>query len=330
MQPVNPGNRLGLGISNCRPAKDVVVGVQEAEELGAEVAFIAEDINCRDAFQLAALCAGRTERIRLSTGVVNPYTRNPTSLAMALATLDEVSDGRAQLGIGTSSPSLIKTQMGIEGGKPIVVMREATAIVRALLAGEEVSVVGERFVYASARLGVTPVQTRVPIFFAAMGPQMLRLAGAVADGVLLNVGASVEYVQWAVGQIHAGVEAAGRDASDVTVAAWLTVYVTDEYESGLQKARTWLATMLSVPRQGELLLEKTGLDTSILPAIRALVNAYPHAGDREAAGRLVAPEVAERLTIIGSEAQARERLAQYRAAGVQLPVMGIGALRPLA
>src|SRR5438309_795099 len=81
---------------------------------------------------------------------------------------------------------------------------------------------GVRFVYASARLEVTPVQTRVPIFFAAMGPQMLRLAGAVADGVLLNVGASVEYVQWAVGQIHAGAEAAGRDASDVTIAAWLT------------------------------------------------------------------------------------------------------------
>jgi 5,10-methylenetetrahydromethanopterin reductase len=304
--------------------------VREAEVLGAEVAFIAEDVNCRDVFQLAALCARETERIRLSTGVVNPYTRNPTSLAMALATLDEVSAGRAQLGMGTSSPSLITTQMGIEGGKPIVVMREATAIIRGLLAGEEVTVVGERFVYASARLEATPVQARIPIFFAAMGPQMLRLAGAVADGVLLNVGASVEYVQWAVGQVHAGAEVAGRDPAELTIAAWLTVYVTDDYDSSLKQARTWLATMLSVPRQGELLLEKTGLDTSVLPAIRALVNAYPHGGDREAAGQLLTPEVVERLTLIGNEVRVRERLAQYRAAGVQLPVMGVGALRRLA
>jgi 5,10-methylenetetrahydromethanopterin reductase len=327
---VTSDTRLGLGISNCRPAKDVVASVRQAEALGAEVAFIAEDVNCRDAFQLGALCARETERIRLSTGVVNPYTRNPTSLAMALATLDEVSGGRAQLGIGTSSPSLISTQMGIEGGKPTVVMREATAIVRGLLAGEEVTVAGERFVYASAKLEVIAVQARIPIFFAAMGPQMLRLAGAVADGVLLNVGASIEYVQWAVDQIRSGARAAGRDASEVTIAAWLTVYVTDDYDASLSQARTWLATMLSVPRQGELLLEKTGLDTSILPAIRAFVNAYPHGGDRETAGQLVTPEVAERLTLIGTEAQVRERLAQYRAAGVQLPVMGIGALRRLA
>jgi 5,10-methylenetetrahydromethanopterin reductase len=326
---MSDGLRMGLGISNCRPASAVLAGVREAEALGAEIAFVAEDVNCRDAFQLCALCARETERIRLSTGVVNPYTRNPTLLAMALATLDEVSGGRAQLGMGTSSPSLIGAQMGIDGGKPVVVMREATRIIRGLLAGENVTFHGERFVYNGALLEVLPVQSHVPIYFAAMGPQMLRLAGAVADGVLLNVGASTEYVQWAVNQVHVGAAAEGRNAADVTIAAWLSVYLTEEYDVGLRQAREWLATMLSVPRQGELLLKHTGLDPSILPAIRAHVNAYPHGGDREVAGQFVPVEVAERLTLIGTEDRVRERLAQYRAAGVQLPVMGIGMLRHL-
>ena len=298
---MNSGGRIALGISNCRSAQDVVAGVVEAETLGAETAFVAEDVNCRDAFQLCARCAGETGRIRLSTGVVNPYTRNPTSLAMAVATLDEFSGGRAQLGLGTSSPSLITDQMGIDHGKPTTVMQETTAIVRGLLAGEHVTLHGERFVYQDASLEVRPIQPRVPIFFAAMGPQMLRLAGAIADGVLLNVGASIEYVRWAVGQVYAGAEAAGRARSDLTIAAWLTVYLTDEYDVGLSKARAWLATMLSIPRQGELLLEKSGLDTSILSAIRANVNAYPHRGDRHAAAEFVPPEVADRLTLIGDE-----------------------------
>lgn len=327
---MNDVGRLALGISNCRPVKDIVAGVVEAETLGAEVAFVAEDVNCRDAFQICAACAGSTRRIRLSTGVVNPYTRNPTSLAMAVATLDELSDGRAQLGIGTSSPSLIHGQMGIDGGKPTLVMKEATAIVRALLAGDTVTFHGDRFVYDGAVLEVHPVQPRVPIFFAAMGPQMLRLAGAVADGVLLNVGASTEYVRWAVKQVYDGAAAAGRARSHLTIAAWLSVYLTDDYEQGLNQARGWLATMLSIPRQGELLLEKSGLDMSILADIRAHVNAYPHGGDQRAAARFVPSEVAERLALIGDETRISDRVAQYRAAGVQLPVVGINTLRQLA
>jgi 5,10-methylenetetrahydromethanopterin reductase len=163
-----------------------------------------------------------------------------------------------------------------------------------------------------------------------MGPQMLRLAGAIADGVLLNVGASIEYVRWAVGQVYAGAEAAGRSRADLTIAAWLTVYLTDDFDEGLQKARAWLATMLSIPRQGELLLEKSGLDASLLTDIRAHVNAYPHSGNQQIAAEFVPRDVAERLTLIGHESRVRERLAQYRAAGVQLPVMGINVLRQLA
>lgn len=324
-----PG-RFGLGITNCRPAREVVEGVRTAEDLGAEIAFVAEDVNCRDAFQLCALAARETETIKLATGVVNPYTRNPTSLAMATATLDEISGGRAVLGMGTSSPSLISGQMGIARGNPVSVMRETTEIVRALLTGETVSYGGERFVYTEAHLEVEPVQAAVPIVYAAMGPKILRLAGALANGVLLNVGSSIEYVRWAVEEIQAGCGLAGREAREVAIAAWLTAYVTDDYEAGVARARLWLASMLSIPRQGELLLSHAGLDLSILDGIRAHHSAYPHRGDREMAAQFVPVEVAERLTLIGTREQVLGRIAAYREAGVQLPVLSLSALTQLA
>jgi 5,10-methylenetetrahydromethanopterin reductase len=192
-----------------------------------------------------------------------------------------------------------------------------------------VTYAGERFVYTDATLEAQKVQTAIPIFFAAMGPQMLRLAARIADGVLLNVGASIEYVEWAVALLREGATAAGRSLDGLTVAAWLSVYITDDREDGLRRAREWLATMLSIPRQGELLLERAGIDTAILPGIRQHFSAYPHTGDREAAGREVPEGVAERLALVGSPDQVRTRIAEYRAAGVQVPVLGPAPLRAL-
>lgn len=324
-----PSGRFGLGITNCRPSREVVDGIRRAEAQGAEIAFIAEDVNCRDAFLLGGLAARETATIRLATGVVNPYTRNPTSLAMAAATLDEVTGGRAVLGLGTSSPSLITDQMGILTGSPTGVMREATAIIRALLAGETVTAPGQRFSYVDAHLEVRPVQPRLPIYFAAMGPQMLRLAGGIADGVLLNVGATTQYVRWAVGEIRRGAAQAGRDAEEITVAAWHTVYVTDDYPAALARAREWLATMLSIPRQGELLIERGGGDPAVLPAIRAHVSGYPHRGDPATAGAAIPEDMVERMTLIGSPERVRERIEEYREAGVDIPVLGLPAIRRL-
>ncbi|GAC1512062.1 MAG: 5,10-methylenetetrahydromethanopterin reductase [Chloroflexota bacterium] len=329
MASCSPGT-FGLGVSNCRTAEKVLAAVQEAESCGASMAFIAEDVNCRDAFQLCALAAQRTRSIRLSPGVVNPFTRNPTCLAMAAATLDETSGGRAGLGLGTGSQALIEGQMGIAHGGSVQLMRETTEIVRALLGRETVDYHGERLRYAGARLEIEPSGADVPIYFAAMGPRMLHLAGQLADGVLLNVGASTGYVRWAVDQVRSGAVAAGRNPDSVTIAAWLSVYLVDSYDDGLEKARGWLATMLSIPRQGELLLQHAGLDTSILPAIRARVRAYPHGGDASEAARYVPPHVAEQLAIIGTPEQVLVRVEQYRMAGVDLPIVPITAVRALA
>jgi 5,10-methylenetetrahydromethanopterin reductase len=322
----NRQTRFGLGVSNCRPTSEVVSAVRTAEGLGAEIAFVAEDVNCRDAFQLLTASALETDRIRLSTGVVNPFTRNPTSLAMAAATLDEISDGRASLGLGTSSPALIEGQMGIPHTGSVRVMREAVEVIKLLLEGGPVSYSGSVYNYDEAELQVRPKQPSVPIFFAAMGSRMLRLAGRMADGVLLNVGASPSYVRWAVSELEIGAGEVGRDPANITVAAWMTAYVSDHLEDSLRRAREWLAVMLSIPRQGELLLEKAGFDLGILDGIREEVRGYPHGGNRTAGGKLVPVEVAHELTLIGTAAEVGARIDEYRRAGVQIPVLGISTL----
>jgi 5,10-methylenetetrahydromethanopterin reductase len=324
---VNSTPRFGLGISNCRGSADVVAGVSLAEELGAEVAFVAEDIGCRDAFALLSQCARETSRVHLSTGVVNPFTRNPMSLAMAVATVHEISGGRASLGLGSGSPSLMEGAMGLPHVRPVQVMREATEVVRALLSGERVSYSGEIFRYVDAHLDFAPPPPQIPVVYAAMGPRMLHLAGAMADGVLLNVGAAPQYVRWAVSEIAAGAREAGRDPSDITVAAWLTAYVVDDRAAGLGRAKRWLATMLSIPRQGELLLEGAGFPTDILAPIRAVVSGYPHSGDPDAAAAHIPDEIADRLTLVGTPHRILERIEEYRDAGVDIPVLGLAPLR---
>jgi 5,10-methylenetetrahydromethanopterin reductase len=313
--------RYAVGILNCRPSPWAGARAREAEGLGAEAAFISEDVNCRDAFALAGVLALQTDTIRLISGVVNPYTRSPTAIAMAAATLDEISGGRAALGLGRGPTALLEAQMGISPGNPVLRVRECAEVVRSLLTGQHVTYQGRYFSYAGAQLEVRPVQERIPIYLAAMGPRMLQLAGSLADGVLLNLGGSVEYVTWAVSQVRSAARAAGRNPDEVTVAAWLAAYVTDDVQTGLQQARGFLAAMLAIPGQGEILLGQSNLDASFLSDLRAHVRPYPEPGDRLAAAEHLPATVVERLALVGSADAVRARVAEYRAAGVDLPVL---------
>jgi len=320
--------RLAVGVSNCRPLANVLETIVGAERLGAGCVFVAEDIGCRDSFALCTAAAQTTSTIKLAVGVANPYTRSPMSLAMAAATLDEASDGRAVLGLGSSSPEMLH-QLGLAQQKPLRVMREAVEVVRALLTGESVTHDGEILRYRDSVLNARPVQSQVPIYFAAMGPQMLRLAGRIADGVILNVGASPAYVRWAVSQVTTGVVAAERSQSDVTIAAWMSVYRTDLDDQSEERARQWLARVLSIPRQGELLLQQSPYRRGMLDDIRNHVTGYPHSGDAGAAARYVPDELLQDMVVLGDAPYVRGRIEEYRRAGVDLPIVPLSTMRDL-
>lgn len=283
-----------------------------AEERGYDSLWVTERYFQEETFSLLGFLAAATARIELGVGVVNPYTRHPALLAMGAATLDRLAGGRLLLGLGRSDREVIEGTLGIEYRAPLRALGDAVAVIRALLAGEVASSAASPLLVADAALAVPP-RRPVPIYLAAIGPRALRVAGAVADGVLLNAYTPAAYVRWAVEEIGNGARAAGRDPGDVEIACMLVVRLTDDPAALLPPLRSRLASILAEPRVGELLLERGGFDVALAERLRA-------AREDEAAA-LVGDDIARAFTLVGDAARIRERIEEYRAAGVDRPLL---------
>jgi len=288
-----------------------------AEEHGYESLWVTERYFHEETASLLGYLAASTTALRLGVGVVNPYTRHPALTAMTAATLDRVSGGRFVLGLGRSERDVIETRMGMPYGRGRETMEAAVALVRRLLAGERVSETTGPFRVTGARLAIRPVQQPLPLYLAAIGPKALRLAGRIADGVLLNAYVSPAYVRWAVGVLHEAARAAGRDPAGIDVACMLVVRLTDDPAALMPSLKERVARLLAEPHVGEILLETAGFDPGMLPRLRAA----EAAGDRENAAALVDEAMVESCYLLGPAAHCRERLAAYRAAGVDAPLL---------
>ena len=198
-----------------------------AEFRGYDSLWVTERYFQEEMFSLLGFLAAATQRVELGVGVVNPYTRHPGLTAMAAATADRLSAGRLLLGLGRSDPGVIEGTFGIPYDRPRETLGEAVGVIRNLLAGETVDDPDGRFGLRGARLAVTPLRPP-PIYLAAIGPRALRLAGAVADGVLLNAYVPAAYIRRAVTEVRAGAEEAGREPDDVEIACMLVVRLTDD------------------------------------------------------------------------------------------------------
>jgi 5,10-methylenetetrahydromethanopterin reductase len=310
--------RLGIvlyhGIDNGPELKDYG---RIAEEAGFDSLWVTERYFHEETFSLLGFLAAATRRIKLGVGVVNPYTRNPALLAMAGATLDRISGGRFLLGLGRSERPVIQNRMGIPYGDSRATLGEAVLLIRSLLSGERITAVAGRFKLNGTRLATTPVQPKLPIYLAAIGAKGLRLAGAVADGVLLNAYVPPAYVQYAVQEVRQAAQEAGRDPQAIDVACMLVVRLTDDPDSLRPTLKQRVVRLLEEPHVGEILLEKGGFDPAILPALRASAATD---GGREAV-RLISDEMVDAFYVLGPAGRCRERIAAYRRAGVDLPLL---------
>ncbi|MBI3799314.1 MAG: LLM class flavin-dependent oxidoreductase, partial [Deltaproteobacteria bacterium] len=246
-----------------------------------------------------------------------PYTRNPALLAMASATLDRISGGRFLLGLGRSDKPVIQGRMGIPYGDSRAALGETAILIRSLLAGERISAASGRFKLNGARLATTPVQQKLPIYLAAIGAKGLRLAGAIADGVLLNAYVPPAYVQYAVQEIRQAAQEAGRDPHSIDIACMLVVRLTDDPNSLRPTLKQRVVRLLEEPYVGEILLEKGGFDPAMLPPLRTLV---AKGGEKEAV-KLISDEMVEAFYVLGPADQCKARIAAYRQAGVDLPLL---------
>lgn len=224
-----------------------------AEDAGFDVSFVSCHYNNRDAFAALTRLATATTDVRLGPGVANPYECHPVSLASRAATLQEFSGGRAVFGIGAGDASTL-ANLGIDRVRPLTRIRETIGVARQLWAGERVDHDGA-FVARDAGLNYTVEP--LPVYVGAQGPRMLRLAGEIADGVLVN-GSHPRDLAWAAERVHEGLAERPSERGDVEVVAYASVSVAEDAALARKAARPPVAYIAA--GAPEAVLDRHGLD----------------------------------------------------------------------
>jgi len=262
----------------------------------------------REPYPLLTLIGAGTQRMRLGTCVTNPATRDVTVTASALATLNEITGGRMDLGIGRGDSA-----RRVMGKKPTTVayMEECCRIIRALTAGEKVTLDGTEIQMDWATHGP------VPIWVAGYGPMALAAAGRVADGIILQL-ADPDIIRWCMGFVRASAEEAGRDPDSIEVMAAAPAYVSDDVAAARDNVR-WFPAMVS-NHVVDLINKypKDDLPEALWKYVekREGYDYHHHAEVGSDNARFVSDEITDQFAIVGPSTAHRERLEQLRDAGV--------------
>lgn len=301
----------GCFISTGRSLEQAIERVKLAESLGYESVYVTH-IAGRESLTVLTAYALSTSSIRLGTGVVPIYTRTPATMAQTAATIDELSGGRFTLGLGVSHRPVVESWHGQTIDRPVAEMREYVAIVRAILRGEDPPR-GEKWRTSFRLLGLSP-RPQLPIYIAALSPAMLRLAGEVADGVLLWL-CNPSYIRDVViPEVRAGRERAGLTLEGFDVVAAVPAALTDDRQAAYSAMRQELIPYFGLPFY-RAMIERTGFGPDIAAYDAA-------AGDLEGMQRAISEEFLEELTAVGDEAAVRAGMKRYRDAGASSPSVG--------
>ncbi len=262
-----------------------------------------------DGFTPLAMAAAWAPEFRLGIAIIPAYTRGPALLAMSVASLADAAPGRFVMGIGTSSNVIVERWNGIPFEQPYARVRDTVKFLRKALTGEKVDEEYETFTVKGYRLQMPALAQQPPILVGALRQGMLKLAGRLGDGAILNW-LSAEDVKTVAPYVHAGGE--GKE-----IVARLFVVPTADRAVARAIARRAIAAYLTVPVYAAF---HEWLGRSDL-----LAGLWAHwkAGDRKAALEAIPDEVVDDLVIHGSPEECREHIERYRAAGVTTPALAI-------
>lgn len=283
-----------------------------AEELGYGSYWTAETTG-PEAFTTLAAAGAAAPSLALGTGVLALQLRTPMVTAMGAATLQALHPDRdILLGVGISSPVVTERWHGVEyGDRPLARVREYVALVRECLAGDAVSFAGDFWSASKFRLGVRLGDRRPKIVLAALNEKMLRLAGEVADGVILNY-LPASHVPAAVAHVRAGAE---RSGNDPTIYAYVHVGVCERTPKALEYARRDLFSYAVVDGYARNFTE-AGFGDEITE-----LRERHAARDRDGALAAISERMIDAIDIVGDADHVRRAVAEYVAAGVDHPIL---------
>ena len=293
--------------------------VVEAERLGADSVWVAEAWG-HDAFTPLAYLAGKTERIRLATGIAQLGARTPALLAMSSMSMQALSGGRFLLGLGTSGPQVMEGWHGVRFTAPLAMTRETIEILRTVTAGERLAHDGAVYRLplpdgAGRAIRSSAPPTPVPVYLAAMGPKNLALTGELADGWLANT-FMPETAATFVEPLAEGAARAGRSVADLDIVVPVGVEFTDDEEEAARRhARGYAFTIGAMGSRGQNFYNAAFERQGYGEDVRAVQELWL-AGDRDGAADRVPLDLGRRTNLLGPRDVVRDRIALYRAAGV--------------
>ncbi len=291
---------------------DVVRCVQLAEELGYDSAWVAEG-HGGDQFSILTACGLATSRIRLGTSISSVYVRSAPTIAMAAACVDHYSNGRFILGLGSSHRVQVGPEHGLEFSAPIPRVRDTVEVVRRLLRdGNLVNYQGEVTNIETFDLHFPVLRPEMPIYLAAVFPKMLGIAGEISQGVLLTW-CTPEYARTASEYVADGGANAGVDPGSVEMATLLSVAAPGAGDGGMRRVAATYAGRF--PRYRRLMSE-AGFADEVEMVRRAW-----REGDAARAEGLVPDGLIDRMSLPADPESRRDRLAEYREAGITLPII---------
>jgi 5,10-methylenetetrahydromethanopterin reductase len=324
------------GISLARYA---AAQAERAEARGFDgILFVDSQNLAEDVYVTMALAAGATSRIAIGTGVTNPYTRHPAVTAASIATVQELSDGRAVLGIGRGDSAL--AYLGLAPA-PVPVFERYVQRVQAYLAGEEPAA-GDDETLPSIDAGSLPLAQqprrriewlarsslpKVPVEVVGTGPRVLEVGGRLAERVTVSVGADPARVEWALDVARRAHADAGLDPGSLSLGAYVNVVAHPDAGVAAHLARP---SVLSFARfsamHGPAVGPAADTDRATLETIAPAYNMNRHFRHRDDEGPALPPGFVERFGVVGAPATCAERLAELAALGLdRLVVVGPAA-----
>jgi F420-dependent oxidoreductase-like protein len=321
--------RLGLQIGfagSPTEREDIVKRAQIADDLGVESLWVAEAWG-RDAFSMLTHLALATKNVGLGTAIVNVFSRTPAVLAMTFGTLDELSGGRAIIGLGSSGANVIEHWHGVPFKKPATRLREYVQILNMIMRREKLMYDGEIFkLQRGFTMQFPTAREHIPTYIASITPKSMVQTGEIADG-WIPIYWPKDKIKPGVEMIMEGASKAGKSRGDITVAPAIVLQITDAGSEEAVRAQARGPIAFYVGRMGTYyyeMLNRHGFEDEV-----SKIQAAWAARDARAAAAAVSDRMLDQTAVVGPLEKCKEDLDERRALGVDLPMINMVGRDPL-
>lgn len=299
--------KFSLELLPNKPLPELLDIIKLSESIGFENLWITDHYNNRDVFEVLTVSALETSTLKMGAGVSNPYVRNPVTIAAATATLDEISGGRALVGVGPGDKATMET-LNLSWNKPVKTVKDAINNVRTLLNNEKLE--------SGAFLnGIKKVEREIPIYMAAQGPKMLETSGEVADGSLINASNPKDF-EIAIPLIKKGINNSTNPQKDFNFAAYTACSVDEDYEKALNQAKIVVAfIMAGAPN---IVLERHNIPFDIADKVKNALATQ----DFKTASSLINEDIVNAFAVCGTPSQIQDKIEELTSFGVNEFVVG--------